>query len=379
MRGVAAVEDRIAGLDHVEGRQDGLPRHRVAVVAQPLDLADPDHHPSEFGSIGVDLDPPQRARPKPGRLPRHPEAFRGPLDDLVLQVLEYPQGEVQEVPGAAGGVEHSDRAQARQQRLDLAAGCLQHGGVGAVRAIEERRHRGLRLRHLAAKGHQHGRLHQALDGRPVGVVGPQLGALVGVQAALEEGAEDGRLDIGPVELGGVADHPDLVGPQLDGGGRIEEAAIEPVDPVGPEGAALGGHHREEAREARVEGGRVGVQVLHQARHEALGQETGVLGEEAEEDPIEEVRYRGGVDVPLAQAAGQACELAGRLLGDLRPHEVRAQAVGVAEESPQLAQRLRRSSGQVGQAEGVHPGGRVGEARVDLDAVHVRDHQQGRAL
>ena len=58
---------------------------------------------------------------------------------------------------------------------------------------------------LAAEGlHDHG-LDDQVDVGGAGVVGAELGALGGVEGALEEGAEDGGLDVAPVLLRGLVE------------------------------------------------------------------------------------------------------------------------------------------------------------------------------
>ena len=128
------------------------------------------------------------------------------------------------------------------------------------------------------------------------------------------------------------------------GASSNRPAVEPVDPVGPERAALARHHREQARQPRVEAGRVGVEVLHQALHEAARQQPRILGEQAEQHPVEEVRHGRPLDpaVGCPEALREGGELGGRLLGDERAHHVGTQAVRVGEQRPQQAQRLRRA-------------------------------------
>ena len=65
-------------------------------------------------------------------------------------------------------------------------------------------------------------------------MGAELGPLGGVEAALEEGPEDGRLDPAPVEAPDIDQETDLRCGQAQDLGGIEETAVEPVDPFDPE-------------------------------------------------------------------------------------------------------------------------------------------------
>ena len=69
-------------------------------------------------------------------------------------------------------------------------------------------------------------------------VGAELRAFGGVQATLEQGAEDGGLDRTPIQPGGGSDAGDFVGGQVGDGGAVEEIAVEVEDGFQPEFAAL---------------------------------------------------------------------------------------------------------------------------------------------
>jgi hypothetical protein len=88
------------------------------VVEHPLDLADPDRHPSELGGIRVDLNPEDRLRADTRELLSDPEDERAPPDDLKLEVLEGLEGDVQEVAGAAGRIEDPDGPEAIEKRSE---------------------------------------------------------------------------------------------------------------------------------------------------------------------------------------------------------------------------------------------------------------------
>ncbi len=70
------------------------------------------------------------------------------------------------------------------------------------------------------------------------VMGAELAALVWVEAAFEEGAEDRGVDVGPVELGGLDQVEDVGLLQWQGSIGVEKAAIEPFDLLEVDSTAL---------------------------------------------------------------------------------------------------------------------------------------------
>lgn len=179
------------------------------------------------------------------------------------------------------------------------------------------------------RGADHGG-DEALDGVAVGVVRAELAALVRVEAALEQGAEDGGVDVGPIERGGALDDGDVVRLQGQRGRVIEQAAVEPGHLVIADAPALVRHRGEElARERGGLGGLLpggGQHPLEQAG----GQEADVVGEGAEGEAGKEVRHRVRLVPPGPQAIGDFGELGGGLLGECLPGGPRAQALGLRE-------------------------------------------------
>jgi len=82
---------------------------------------------------------------------------------------------------------------------------------------------------------------------------------------------------------------------------------------------------------------------------------------------------------VAQGHCQAGELAGGLLGQLLGRLLRPEGLRVAHDRAQDAQRLPRSGGEIGQAEGVDLLDGAREVGVHLEAIQVADHQEGRVL
>ena len=173
----------------------------------------------------------------------------------------------------------------------------------------------------AERGHEHG-FDEGHDVVPAGVLRAQRGQLVGVEAAGKEGAHDAGLDELPVRLGGLRQDAALVVVQVEDGGILEQMAVEVANLVGAEHAALG-HRAEERFERLGELVRIVQGGLGQLGEEVLGQQAGVLGEEAEDEPIEEagdaeVLALGNVDLGAGVGVGQfgAFALVQRA-GDLR--------------------------------------------------------------
>jgi hypothetical protein len=67
----------------------------------------------------------------------------------------------------------------------------------------------------------------------------ELAALGGIEAALEEGAEDGGIDGRPIELGGGDDVADFIGGKFENPGVLKESAVEVGDGFQAEVAAGG--------------------------------------------------------------------------------------------------------------------------------------------
>ena len=121
-------------------------------------------------------------------------------------------------------------------------------------------------------------------------------------------AQLSRLTSSRVDDLGAGERQDLAG--------VEQAAVEPVDLLGPEQAAVVGHLREQLAKGVAEHVASAPRGLAEAHEDALGQQPGILGEQAEQDPVQEVRDLVRVVAAIAEALGDLGEMAGGLLGDL---------------------------------------------------------------
>ncbi len=107
---------------------------------------------------------------------------------------------------------------------------------------------GLRVRVLARERAQDDGLDEAPDGVTVGVVRSDLAALARIEAALEQGAEDGGLGERPDELADLEEGRSLGARQWNHVRRVVEAAVESVDRLGAEQAAAVTHRCKEIPE-----------------------------------------------------------------------------------------------------------------------------------
>jgi hypothetical protein len=181
-------------------------------------------------------------------------------------------------------------------------------------------------------------------------VGAELGALAGVHAPLEEGAEDRGVDGAPVEAGGLVEALELGGGELEDGAGLEKVAPLsdglPTDVVDAEVAARA-HGFEEAADSLGEGLGPGAGLGEEPGDDLLGEEADVLGEEGEDDAVEEAGDLPGVEAALPEGDRELGDAPGGLGGDglggraglelLRGVEDGAEDLQV----PRLAERLER--------------------------------------
>ena len=203
------------------------------------------------------------------------------------------------------------------------------------------------------------------------------GLLVRVQPALEQRAQDGRVDVRPVQFGGFAHGVDA-GPVQRQRDRVvvEEPAVEPRHFVVADHAA-GGHLGEEVAGQPLELLRSAVRLLQHAPEEPLRQQVHVFGEHAEDQPVDEPRHGVRVVAALAQPLGQVGERGRGLRGERLAGLLGPQPFRVAE-GP-LEQVEGGGVFQVVEREFVDLADAVGPVGVDAEAPHVGDDEQGRVL
>ena len=367
-------QQRVAAFDLLQRLQHGGGFGRVAVGHAPLDFANPDADAGQFGGVFVDLDAQQVVRAGDQVLLAVQSQAGGLGDGEQFHVLEGFEAQEQEVAAAAGGVEDAERPQ-RFQPLDEAAVCLFVGGVAMPLDFGRERLQFLRrLFPLLEQRPGDDGIDDAGDGGRVGVVRAQLAALGGVEAALEQGAEDGNVDGAPVHLRRVAQFGNGGGFQRGHVNVLEQAAVEPGDVVGTKRPACA-HGLEQVPEAIRELFAAAVAVVDEPLEHAPGQQGHVFGKETEQALGEKVRHLVGTVAACAQLFGQRGKAAGGGFGDGAGGLVRAKAFGV---EPDAAQELLLGRvGQVWQADEVGFARVAVELGVDADDEAVAHDQQRR--
>ncbi len=234
---------------------------------------------------------------------------------------------------------------------------------------------------FAAQRLHHDRLQQCFDIGPARVMRADLRAFIWIENAFEEGTENRRFDVAPIERIDERQRFDFVDRDVDDIGVGEQAAVEVEDIVGPECAAVG--HRveqllEQLREllAGVHRARFGSGLQHLGE-DLVVQQANVLGEHREHELHEEVSGVVGRDAALPHAVGDLANEFGGLRGDGFGRLARTQGFGIGEDTTQQVEVGR--FGKLGQAELVYLLHRAGKIRVDFEAVEIANDEQRRVF
>ena len=178
----------------------------------------------------------------------------------------------------------------------------------------------------AQRGHQHG-FEERFDIGPAGVMGADLRAFGGIEDALEERAEDRRLDVRPIGIVDRDEDVDFLGRQREDFGVGEQSAVEPEDFVGAEIAAPCDMAWKRFSSRRGERGGIGLAVFEDFAEKFRRQQADVFAEHAEHELHEEVGDAVRRDARVhAEAVGQIAEAVGGLLGDRFAADARMQGV-----------------------------------------------------
>ncbi len=214
----------------------------------------------------------------------------------------------------------------------------------------------------------------AHDGLRIGVVRTELAALGRIETALEQCAKDGRLNAGPVQPRDCNQRGDVVALQRQCGIAVEQPAVEPVDDLRSEVTAFT-HRGEQLFELAVDARRVFRTILQYARDHFFGQQSGIFGEEAEQQFVKEMRYLLRRMPTVAQGVGKRGEQLRGLFGEGARGARRTQFFRLEEQRAQLGEVIRRANFL--ERDGVRVGYGIGEVGVYLDQVGARHHQQRR--
>ena len=199
--GIHARDQRVSALDRLQFLQHRLLARLEAIAPHPLDVADPDRRARQFRGVGIDFDALRRCAARNGSraAPAHVSASTMARCSRSFSDCKR---EIEKVAGAAGGIEHANVAGASgKRRAAPVATTPCSGPPSRVRPLDGCR--SIRLRRLPfrrQRPHDH-RLDDHHDLFGIGVVRADLRPLVGIEDALEQRAEDGRVDRRPVLLG----------------------------------------------------------------------------------------------------------------------------------------------------------------------------------
>ncbi|MNE39231.1 hypothetical protein D3C80_1331730 [compost metagenome] len=199
---------------------------------------------------------------------------------------------------------------------------------------------------VGAQGLHQRRLNQPLHIDARRIVGAQFRALVRGQGLFQQGAEDGRLDRGPVALGGGYQSLQFILGDRQGGDMAEQAAVEPTQGLA-DGRAVPAlvHAPEEVARAQMK--LVGVAAIaFQKAPEALVLDQAHAVSEHGEDALHDEQSR---------------LIGSRRLGDRVRASIRADGDASADRTHQPGQ----AGGDVGRDLG-HAGGRVQAQRIGPD-------------
>ncbi len=377
-------QDGVHLLDVVQLFEHRVRGQAVAVLVEPLNVADPDGDLRQLVGVGVGLDAVELFRR--GRVVLKGEPRRQAVGErqrrrLLPEIEQFPQRHVEEVAAAARRVQHADVGQfllegfngllnvvliARLRRLVIAA--VAALGVGGDLHLHL-------LPAAAQRRHQH-RLHDQQNILFAGVVRAQLRPLAGVQAALKKRAEDRRFDAGPIQPADLLQDAQAVAVQFQCCLIVKQAAVEVADAIRAK-VATDAHIAKELLQQHPEVSRLALRLLDQAREEILWQQAHIFSEKAEEQADKEVRAGLRRFAVAPQNIGEPGKVGRRLARHLFRRLRRFERHGMVEHLVKHAALFRIE--QIVQRQLVRALHCVGELGVDADDLHIGDDEQRRIL
>ena len=247
---------------------------------------------------------------------------------------------------------------------------------GRVRPFQTGRDLRLGRLPLDKPGAHDNRLDDKHDLVAVGVVRAKLGALAGVESALEQRAQDRRVDFRPVEvrrrehrfdLDFFRDSAESSSNSPPSNQATSSKPIRPPVAIAPNRVA--GKLAEDRRLPPC--------LVQHPREHAVRQQADVLREHAEHQPVDEMRDRLRIVAPLPQSLRQRGEGRRRAFGQRLPRLAGPQALRVRERPFELV--AHRRVREIVQPKLVYPADAVRPVRMDAEPQHVRDDQQRRVL
>ena len=250
------------------------------------------------------------------------------------------------------------------------------GRLGGFHSVQGGGEIGLRRVPLGQPRADHHRLNEQHDLVAVGIVRAELRAFARIEPALEQRAEDRRIDLRPVEVRRRQYRLDVNGLQRERRTIVEQSAVEPGDRLEANPAA-GGHHSEEFGGQLGELLRGALRLSQHPGEHVIGQQAHVVGEHAEDEPVDEVRDHGRIVTTRPQRLGDGREGRRRPLGEGAPGLARPQPLGIRKGPLQSV--TDRAVGEVVEVEFIGSTDAVRPVGADAEPPQVGDDQQRRVL
>ncbi len=217
-------QHRIHVADVAIGLQDRLPLQKVIVADMPLQIADPQHQFGDLAGARVQLQPQEFLRvhlmgAKAGQRLLAAEVEKR-FHHLALQPLHQFQRHIEEVAGSARRIEYARGVELFMEGFDSGDGLFRL--PLALHALRRGKHPHPLLPQRLDEGCDHEAFH--IGARRVMRAKP--GALPWVQRLFQKRAEDRRVHLAPILLRGFEKFADLLPLHLEGGGVLEQLAVE---------------------------------------------------------------------------------------------------------------------------------------------------------
>ena len=254
--------------------------------------------------------------------------------------------------------------------------CLGRARSRRVGALDHARDPGLRRLPFGEQRPDDHRLDDPHDLVAVGVVRPELRALVRIEPALEQRPQDRRIDFRPVERGRPERRLDPFPVERQRGVVVEQSTVEPRHRFEPDTPARG-HRAEQVARQVGKFLRPSARMLQHPGEHAAGQQAHVLGEHAEHQTVDEVRHRLRIVAPVAEALRKLGEGRRRAFRHRLPRLARPQPLRLRNRPLELV--AGRTVREIVERKLVQLAHAVRPVGADPELRHVRDDQERRVL